>query len=334
MSPVISAGHTAFLKYEIENGDARRKKTALQDISRLYRQGFHLKADSRNAFEQLINGMVLAHADEKVVRWCLNALAQFGTRAGCTRYVELAMQANEGNPEIVASAVAALSKMYNGRLEDIEALKTVDPMLRVLAAMQNTDPQKLDLSRMKININTADPQVLKLALITVGLNRDVENLFDPRHANGQIVKELGQHSDDIVRQYSVWCVIENRRLSIGDLGIPFSDLERQPSNVQAKLLQLAAEQIEDRKECHDVIYRGSFVSSPEARRGLAKGLLNRYYDGLEEVTIGWFDVEGDREVKGLLAEHLARFSDDCPPYSDKALTIAEAEPDLKDLTCH
>lgn len=330
MSPVISAGKTAFLKYEIETGSAQQKKRALQDISRLYRRGHHLRPDSRNAFEQIINGIVLAHRDEKVVRWCLNALAQFGTRAGCTKYVELALQANDGKPEIVAAAVAALARMYNGRLQDVGALKNVDPVVSVLAAMQNTDPSKLDLSKVKIDIDAADPQVLKLALITVGLNRDVENLFHPRHSNGQIVKALGQYPDDIVRQYSVWSVIENRRLAIHDLGIPFSDLESEPPNVQAKLLELAAEQMPDQSERHDIIYRGTFLSSSEARRGLAKGLLENYYDGLEEITVGWFDIEGDDEVKGHLAEHLARFSDECPPYASKAQAIVEADPRLRD----
>lgn len=330
MSPVISAGKTAFLKYEIENGSARRKKTALQDVSRLYRQGFNLRPDNRNAFEQIVNGIVLAHADVKVVRWCLNALAQFGTRAGCTRYVELALQANEGNPEIVAAAVAALSRMYNGRIDEVPSLKTVDPIVRVLAAMQVSAPTGLDLSGVRINIDTADPQVLKLALITVGLNKDIENLFDPKHSNGQIVKALGSYPDDIVRQYCVWCVLENRRLTLADLGMSFDSLEKQPPNVQAKLLQLGAEQVQNRKQRHEIIYRGSFLSSPEARLGLAKGLLTNYYDGLEEITIGWFDTEDDRDAKGLLAEHFGRFSEDCPPYWDKASAVAEAEPDLLD----
>lgn len=329
MSPVISAAKTAFLKYEIENGSARRKKTALQDVSRLYRQGYNLRPDSRNAFEQLINGMVLAHADEKVVRWCLNAIAQFGTRAGCTRYVELALQGNEGKPEIVAAAVAALSRMYNGRIDEVPSLRGVDPVIRVLAAMQISAPAKLDLSGLRIDIDTADPQVLKLALITVGLNRDIENLFSPRHSNGQIVKALGTYPNDIVKQYCVWCVLENRRLNLSDLGMSFDGIESQAPNVQAKLLQLGAEQIKDRKERHDVIYRGSFISSPEARCGLAKGLLTNYYDGLEEITIGWFDTEDDSDAKAVLAEHFARFSDECPPYFDKARVISEAEPDLR-----
>ncbi|WP_166096750.1 CHAT domain-containing protein [Rhizobium flavescens] len=257
-------------------------------------------------------------------------MAQLGTRTGSTKYVELALKANEGKPEIVASAVAALSKMYNGRLNEVDCLSSIDPEIRVLAAMQVTEPSKLDLSGLQIKIDTADPQVLKLALITVGLNRDVENLFDPKHSNGQIVKALGQYPDDIVRQYCVWSVIENERLSIADLGISFDTLEDEAPNVQAKLLQLGAEQIKDPRERHDVIYRGSFIENAEARCGLAKGLLANYYDGLEEVTINWFGTEDSREVKGLLAEHIARFSDECPPYSDKALAIVDEEPDLRD----
>ena len=307
MTTIISAQKTAFLKFELENGAANRKKRALQEIVHLYHLGVQLNAEGRNAFEKLINGMVLSQQDIKVVRWCLNALSRLGTRQGSSCYVELAFQRHEDNPEIVAAAVAALAHIYNGNLESVSCLKSVDPAIKTLAALQTTSPKRLDLTSFRINIDKADVEVLKLALITIGLNKDIENLFDPRHSNGALVKALGQHDDKIVRQYSVWSVLENDKLTIDDLGIPFSAIDKELPNVQAKLLQLAAEREKDVKRLADIISAGSCNEHPEAQEGLAKGLLETHYDGLEEVTIGWFDVEESPDIRELLAEHFARF---------------------------
>lgn len=327
---IISPGQTAFLKFEIENGDARRRKVALQELSRRYRSGDKLNAEGRNSFEKTINGIVLSDNDLKVVRWCLNALARLGTRQGSSRYVAAAMKQYEEEPEIVAAAIAALSHMYHGNLDAVPALSVLDPSIRILAAMQTTDVHKLNPSELTIDIDKADKEVLKLALLVVGLNRDIQNLLHPRHSNGAIVRQLGQHDDPIVRQYSVWSVMENRHLTLADLGIPFDTIGTQPANVQAKLLQLAAERESDPMVRHQIIHEGTFNDFPEARLGLAKGLVYSYYEGLEDLTIRWYDVEENLDVLGLVAEHFARFSDDCDPYFAKALEIIEADPKLTD----
>ncbi len=240
-------------------------------------------------------------------------------------YVELALQKHEDKPEIVAAAVAALAHFYNGNLTSLACLKSVDPAVRTLAALQTTSPKKLNLDSLRINIETADREVLKLSLITIGLNKDIEHLFDPRHRNGKIVKALGQHDDKIVRQYSVWAVLENNELTLEDLGISFLDIDKEPPNVQAKLFQLAAEREKDVCRLNGIIDLGSCNDYPEAREGLAKGLLKTYYDELEEITIPWFDVEESFDNRELLSEHFARFSDGCKPYEDKALSIVEAD---------
>ncbi|WP_051679779.1 CHAT domain-containing protein [Pseudorhizobium marinum] len=327
---IISPGQTAFLKFEIENGDARRRKVALQDLSRRYRNGDKLNAEGRNSFEKTINGIVLSDSDRKVVRWCLNALARLGTRQGSSKYVVAAMRQYEEEPEIVAAAIAALSHMYHGTLDAVPELAVLDPSIRILAAMQTTNVNKLNISNLTIDIEKADKEVLKLALLVVGLNRDIQNLLHPRHSNGAIVRQLGQHDDPIVRQYSVWSVMENRRLTLADLGIPFDTIGTQPANVQAKLLQLAAERETDPRVRHQIIHEGTFNDFPEARLGLAKGLVHSYYEGLEDLTIRWYDVEENLDVLGLVAEHFARFSDDCGPYFEKALEIIEASPKLTD----
>ena len=83
--------------------------------------------------------------------------------------------------------------MYRGLVSEIEALRDIDPVVWKLAALQNTDPRKINLSGIRIDVYNADERVLRLALITVGLNRDIENLFHPKHSNSEFVRHLGQH---------------------------------------------------------------------------------------------------------------------------------------------
>lgn len=326
----ISDGQTALIRFEIENGSPSRKKGALQDLTKLYRVGQQLNSEAGNAFERIICGSLLRENDRKVVRWGLNALARFGTRQGSGSYVGLAMRKFEEDPEIVGAAVAALSRLYDGQLDMVADFPSIDPAIRVLASMQTTDPHKIDMTGLSIDIDKSDKEVLKLALLTVGLNRDIKNLLHPRHRNGEIVRQLCQHDDRIVRQYAVWSVMENRWLTLGDLGISFEAIEGQPVNVQAKLYQLAAERHPDARFRTRIIHQGTYSDHAEARIGLAKGISNSFYDGLEEVTLGWYDSDEDDEVKALVAEHFAKFSEDCRPYADKVMAIVEANPKLLD----
>jgi hypothetical protein len=314
----------------LDRGDAKRKKVALQELCVLYRRGFILSAEETISFETTINGILLQdRQDLKVVRWCLNALAQFGHFTNSRIYVETALRSFAGHPEIEAAGVAALCHMFRGSVSDIEALAKIDPVIWKLAALQNTDPGKIQIGDVCIDIYVADPAVLRLGLITVGLNKDIENLFHPKHKNAEFVRHLGQHDDNVVQQYSVWSVIENRRLTFADLGIPLDSIERLAPNVQSKMYQLVAERDEDLRRRLDLTSRGSIAAPDDAREGLAKGIKDNYYDGLETVTIEWFQQEQHKPIRGILAEHVARFSDECGPYEDLALEINEADESLR-----
>ena len=306
--------------------DPRRPGT----LCRLYRVGMILNSEQRRSFELLISGLVLRGGqDRKVIRWCLNALAFVGTRGGADKYISPALRLYDGDPEITAAGIAALSKMHGERIGEHAEFVQFDPTLRTLAAMQHTPAISLDTSKIKINIDNSGADILKLALITVGLNREIENLFHPRHSNGQVVRALGQHSDPIVVQYSVWAIIENERLSMTDLGVSLDHVEDLPPNVQSKVLQLILEREPDFELKHRHIADTPYNPCREAREGLARGLCGNYYDGLEEVTIDWFDQEQEDDIRGCLAEHFARYSDECGPYEDKVLRIIESDARLK-----
>lgn len=331
VSPVITTQQTAFLRFELDHGDARRKKKALQDVSRMYRGGARFNAESLEAVETTIDGLLLqSNQDRKVVRWSLNALSQLGRRTKSVNPVRLALRHYDGDPEITAAGIAALSSMYGGRIEEVDLFQNCDPCLRTLAALQNTDPKFLDLSNVRIDIDKADKEILKLALITVGLNRDVDNLFHPKHSNGQIIKALGTYPDDIVAQYSVWAIIENQKLGMHDLGVSIHPIDALPPNVQAKIMQLVAMRESDHDKRHALMLDGPYLPNADAREGMAKGLLSVYYDGLEGIMLDWCKQESVEYVRKLLAQHFARFSNVCVMYEEEALKLFDANPELRD----
>lgn len=328
---VIAPQQTAFIRFELDRGDARRRRKALQEISRLYRAGARFNAENLEAIETIIDGLLLqSNQDKKVVRWSLNALAQLGRRQISGNPAMLALKHYDGDPEITAAGIAALSSMYAGRLEEIDLFRSSDPCLRTLAALQNTDPKYLDLSSIRIDIDKAHKEILKLALITIGLNKDIENLFHPKHGNGTIVRQLGAYPDDIVVQYSVWSIIENRRLDISDLGVKVHPIDALPTNVQSKVMQLIAMRESDYERRHALMLDGPYLPSVEAREGMARGLLTTYYDGLEAITIDWMGREVVDYVKALLAQHFARFSNSCLLYEDECLRLFDADPAIRD----
>lgn len=318
---ILTAQQAAFLRFELDSGDPRRQKTALQDICRLYRLGLRFSPEARLAFEQAIAGITVNSRDEKVVRWGLNTIARLGTMGNTAQSVEYALKRHEDKPEIVAAAISALGFLYKGQIPALEGMNNILPAVRMLAAMQTVAPTMLDKVELSIDIDSANEEILKLALIVVGINRDIQHLLHPHYENGEIVRALGQHDDHIVRQYSVWAVIENKRLTLDHLGTSFDTLELEPPNVQSKLLQLGASRFSDFSKRQDLIIRGSNLTSTDAREGLSKGLLNSFYDGLQDVTLSWFETEESPRVQLLLAEHFARYSDAVPSYRDMALSL-------------
>ena len=319
-----------FLTFELaSNDDPRRQKTALQDLSRLYRTGYKLAPEIAPRIEQQTVGLISMSRYPKVVRWGLNTLARLGTKDSAAS-IELAIKRYDSEPEIVAAGVSALARLRMGKLSDIAALRGVRPEVQMLAAMQTVSPEQLAWRGLQVDITNADPEILKLALIVVGLDRDVQHLLHPRHENGVIIRDLGQHDDAIVRQYAVWAVIENKRLTLDHLGIDFERVADQPWNVQSKLLQLGASTLPDLRQRHELIIQGTDLPSVDAREGLAKGLANTYYDGLETVTLDWFETDRNDRVRLLLAEHFARQSDRVPSYYDKALELAEGSESLRE----
>lgn len=314
-----------YLKSQLETADAGQTKRTLQDISKLYRQGFRVRPEHRSGVENSIVGLIYTAAhDPKIRRWSLNALAQLGREAQCREAILHVLKNYEHDPESVAAAIAALYKVSSKASEVLKSL-SFDGQMIALAALQHKAPHELDLTSLPININTASPDLLKLALVIVGLNKAPPHIFDPKYSNSEIVKVVGNHDDGVVAQYSIWAITENDDLGLSDLGINISDVEQQPQNVRAWLLQLVAMDSDSAYKYFDLLRTAVAYEPAEVRAGLALGLKKTYFDGIEPFVLDWLSNEMDAEVKGHLYDHIIIFAGKCSAYRDWALDSFKGE---------
>ena len=323
----VDPAEIQYLRSQIESPSPVVVKRGLQNLCRLYRQGRRIRdlADLI-AIEQSVVGLILTRgSDGKIRRWALNALAQFGREEFSREAVIHALNNYSEDPETAASAVAALFSMSRDAQKYIKKKNILDEDLIVLAALQRVSASQIDTSGTSVDIEFASADVLKLALIIVGMDRAPEHLFHPKHPNSEIVNVLGRHHDEIVSQYSVWAITENVNLGVRDLGIDLIEIESQPANVRSWVFQLIAMDEGDARSNLEFIRLGAEDPNPEARRGLTVGLKETYFDGLEDLVMDWFDREHDEDVRRGLVDHLVSQAARCAGYEARAIELYEAE---------
>lgn len=266
--------------------------------------------------------------DEKVRRWTLNTFARIGNEDECVDPLQHVLsRMPPGETHTAAAGVAAVYKlMRKGDPRKILAPFGIPPQLQTLAALQHVAPAKLDLSALPLDVDTASPDYLRLALLVIGLGKSPINMLNPRHADAVMVKALGGHSDPIVSQYSVWAITENPNLGLADLGIDLQDVEGKPDNVRAWVYRLIAMDAGLAEQNFDNLVVGSIDRSAEARAGLIHGLRDVYIDGLDDLILNWLPDERDPEVLDRLYEHMVRQSGKCSNYAEYVVEIYAAEP--------
>jgi len=137
---------------------------------------------------------------------------------------------------------------------------------------------------------------------------------------------LGGHHNNVVSQYSIWAITENKSLGLEDLGIDIRNIEQQPPNVRAWLFRLIAMTPEDAEQNFEFIELGTQDPAVEARAGLALGLRDTYFDGIEALVLDWFTSESDTEVSQHLLDHMVRQCSNCANYEAMVLEVYEKEP--------
>lgn len=321
---LVAPDLASYLKAQISQGSARSIKNGLQHLCELLRSGQLLVEADRREVERLVIGVLYSDGpqDDKVRRWGLNALARVGRQESSTTVIMHMLEKYASEPQTVASAVAALFALHpSDAYQRVQSANSFPEDLILVSALQHAKQSALPGSNAKINIEAASIDVLKLALVAIGLNRAPEHIFDPRHPNSAIVKALGRHHDRIVSQYSVWAICENPTLGLGDLGIPLKDIEGQPANVRAWMLRLVAADSADRRDAHSYVALGAGDRDAEVRSGLALGLAHVFYDGLQDLILDWHGTEDDDETKLRLLDHIVRQADNSPAYRDRALEV-------------
>ena len=228
-------------------------------------------------------------------------------------------------PQTIAAGVAAVYRLSNKPREVLKET-AFDPRMTTLAALQHVPAADLDLAELPIDVDDAAPDLLRLSLLLVGLGRAPPFMLNPSHSNEEMVRVLGRHDDVMVAQYSVWAITENPALGIRHLGVPLKNIEAQPQNVRAWMLQALGMDGAAAPGHVEIIAYGSSDPAPEARAGLAAGLKNTFFDGLEPLILNWFGSEADAETRSHLLEHMTRQAGQAVSYEDAVCALYEFEP--------
>jgi hypothetical protein len=318
---LLDKTNVEYIKSQLETGDPFRTKKALQLLCKLYREGSRIRPEQLTGVEQSIVGLLLTRPDdEKVRRWSLNAIARLGRGSFCEEAVLHVIEKYDDEPQTTAAGIAALFRL-NKSASKLLARMNFDQQMLTLAALQHVEANKLDMKSLPIDVERASPDLLRLGLVLVGLDRAPKNLLNPRHDNPAMVRALGKHNDPIVSQYSVWAVTENPKLSIEHLGLDLKDIEALPDNVRTWVFQLIAMSAETFDDCKEYIELAVADKSPEVRGGLAIGLKDKYLDGLDSVVLDWITRESDQSVQEYLTDHIVRHSDRSAAYFEMASEI-------------
>lgn len=317
----IDSSLANYLKTEIENGSLVRRKQALQQLCKFSWQGLSLRQRDRIGMELTVLGVLSSsYSDEKVRRWALVVLGYIGRKEVSTKAVMQALNDYPDEPQVIAAAIATLFRYDSASAQNLISHRgCCTPEMATLAALQTTDPKQLNLSNVRIDINKAEPISLKLALLLVGLDKAPDNIFDPKYPNATIVKILGTHDEPVVSQYSVWAAAQNPRLGTEDIGIKLTKIDDQPANVRSYVYQIFASDKRTSIKRHDIIFQGSVDPSEEARLGLAVGLRDSYYDGLEEIVLQWFKDEDDDDIRFYILDHIVAQANKLGTYKEIAL---------------
>ncbi len=270
----------------------------------------------------VIGALSSGRSDEKVRRWCLSALSQFGSSKACWTPVANAIQGFPGEPQVLSAGIAALFKMDRQRAATfLSSLNTVSSEILTLSARQAVGPTDPDIPSLTLNVEKCDPTTLKLGLVLVGLDQSPEFLFHEKHSNKVMVKELGGHHDPLVSQYSAWAVAENKAMTIADLGIDLYDIGGRPENVRHYVYRLIAAENAYSMRYFDILNQGSEDESDEARMGTAMGLRDTYYEGIQDLTLRWISREDNDEVLAYVIDHVVRHASKQPLYERRAIEL-------------
>jgi len=315
----------SYFKIEVESGNNDRAKRALQSLCKRYWDGLLVDPKSITSVEQTILGVLSSGAsDEKVRRWALSALSRLGRLKYSWNAVVSTIKNYQHEPQVLSAGIAALYRLSKQEADQaLAAMGDISPTMIAVSALQTVSPKHLDLRGLRIDYEKDnDPILPKLGLVLLGLGKAPEHLFHPRFGNKKMVKTISRVEDPILSQYAVWAIAENPLYTASDIGLDLRILDSKPPNVRGYVYRLFGSETAYSKKGHEVIEQGSCDPDQEARLGLAIGLGETYYDGLEGIVLDWLlRNEDDETIRFYLLDHIIKQSGKNSDYRRVAIEL-------------
>jgi hypothetical protein len=291
-----------FIEMNLQGTPPGPKKQALQLLCKLVRDGYRLRGLNSVRALVILN---LRCPDLKVRRWALNALTLIGSEED-VEFILTVLDENRHVDEIFVAGLTALAALLpKDRM--VERLASRDIQLStpvILALSQNSSGFDEELSKVRVDVQSASPGVLKSASLLIGLRRAPDHIFSHRHPASEVIGELNTHDDPIVSQYSFWATVENPSMGLSSLGIHPGDIVRLPPNAQAWAYRIFTKDEKTAEKHYEVTLEGAGSEYAEVREGVASGLRGVYYDSLDVDMLEWYFGEADQSVLDRNLEHM------------------------------
>lgn len=298
---------------------ANRSKLILQRLCKEIEAGRRFEQSDNNKIELTVNGLLTTCGDYyKVKRWCLNLLSLIGTYNSLPNIRNVITDKN--NPEDVKySALAALLRLVGPNSDKVFIKKHFPEESILLSSLMVHHNKKINYGK-QVDINNASLDVLKQSLVLVGKNLAPNNLFHPHHSNSEFIRELSKHDDEIVSQYAIWAVSNNKNLKISDIGTNINDCEKFPPNVRGYIYRAIGRNESDIVKYRDLFENATYDLDNNVRCSAATGIIKTYYDGIESITLDWLNRENSCvDTRMAIIDHMIINSNDRPFYSSRII---------------
>lgn len=307
-----------YIQLLLGHPEPRGKEAALELLCAHYRRGLRLR-DPHGICQTLVG--LLYHDDPHVRRWTFNAIALVGNKEQNLEATIEALDRNKSDEDIFAAGMAALVSLTN-EVETEAQIKRMGVEFEgavLLAAAQQAPAYSDRLAAHRVDPENASASELRLAAVLIGLNKAPQHLFDLGHENAAVIGSFHCHDDKQVAQYAAWAVSEHPDLNLSHIGFSPSKLRDQGADVRKYGYRLLTADDETAGRHHELVAEAAFDRDKKAREGLAIGLVNSYFSGVENITLDWLARETEGSIKAALLDHFVAHSDRSPIYADGAM---------------
>lgn len=318
MSAFLARDELQYLAARLYSADANSVKAALQKFDSQYRRSHRIASpqDRRYIEGALLGCLESYRKDSKIVYWCLIALGHVGSRDASRDAIIRAAQKHSGNLKLVAAAITALCGICKAFDVPKQLTDLAPPKVLTLGALQKIPARNLDMRHVQVDIENEEPQILELALVLMGLGKLNAEAIDADLDNNELARQLSRHSDPIVAKYSIWTATTNPTITLSAFGDRLNALNSQPTNIRSWLYQLIAQCSPESADYLQLISEGRADIEAEVRRGLSRGLNERYVDGIDEIVFDWITSEDDEITIRNLERHLVLHAPAIDSYED------------------